>query len=239
MIFNMSGGGAAGLNFKIIGGPTQHTKPENATDNTIWIDTELDITEYYLSSETPQSPINGAVWVTPSDDCVATFSAIKKSDIAVYPAFAAQYIDDSWVTVPAEYYQQDSWLPFQTEVIVYEPGYFNTKLLGNKLGRSLSESGGLEFRHCCGLSHDKLVDISRFRNIDITAYWSSRGVKLSIRDPYGTDTKTMDVGGGAYNNTTTSMDISELTGPHSIHLYTDDNYHASNYIKLTRIALKL
>ena len=239
MIFNMSGGGSASLNFKIIGGPTQRVKPDTPNDNTIWIDTEFNITESYLSTEAPASPLPGAVWITPSDDSIATFSAAKKHNIMMYPAFAAQYIDDSWVTVPAEFYQADSWLPFKTEVIVYEPGYFNTKLLGEKLGNHTVQTAGINFMHMNGLSHDKLIDMSRFRSIEISAKWSWRGIYIDVRDQFGTAVKSLAYGGGNASSGTGSLDISDLTGLHTIHLDTDDAYHASNYITVTGIKLKL
>lgn len=57
MIFNMMGGGGtagsgsgAGLNFKIVGGTTQ---PANPSENTIWVNTDADITGWMFSAKTP------------------------------------------------------------------------------------------------------------------------------------------------------------------------------------------
>lgn len=52
MIFNMNGGGGsnAELNFKVVGGTVQPTNPK---ENTIWINTDEEITEWTLASKNP------------------------------------------------------------------------------------------------------------------------------------------------------------------------------------------
>ena len=55
MIFNMSGGGAGGgtsLNFKVVGGTSA---PENPKENTIWVDTDTEITSYLFSAVSPNN----------------------------------------------------------------------------------------------------------------------------------------------------------------------------------------
>ena len=49
MIFNMSGGGGTGLNFAVVGNP----QPTNPKNNTVWIDTDNEITEWTFSAENP------------------------------------------------------------------------------------------------------------------------------------------------------------------------------------------
>lgn len=52
MIFNMigNGGSSAGLNFKVVGGTVQ---PNNPSENTIWVNTENEITGWYFSIDDP------------------------------------------------------------------------------------------------------------------------------------------------------------------------------------------
>lgn len=57
MIFNMTGGGGiagsgsgAGLNFKVVGGTTQ---PSNPSENTIWVNTDKEITGWIFSAKNP------------------------------------------------------------------------------------------------------------------------------------------------------------------------------------------
>ena len=75
MIFNMVAGGAA-LNFKIIGGTEQ---PENPMENTIWVDTDVDITGWEFSTTEPANPVPGMVWIYHSTTSSAKFNALKKS----------------------------------------------------------------------------------------------------------------------------------------------------------------
>lgn len=49
MIFNMGGGGVS-FNFKFVGGTAQ---PENPSENTIWVNTENKITNWYFSIDNP------------------------------------------------------------------------------------------------------------------------------------------------------------------------------------------
>ena len=106
MIFNMSGGGA-NLNFKIVGGTSEPPSPSN---NTIWIDTNIEITSWALSATIPTSPSEGMVWITIGDSSTVSFNALKKNSIMVYPISAQQYISGSWTDKTAASYQNGSWV---------------------------------------------------------------------------------------------------------------------------------
>lgn len=49
MIFNLGGSGGAALNFKVVNNP----KPENPKENTIWVDTDTEITGWQFASDDP------------------------------------------------------------------------------------------------------------------------------------------------------------------------------------------
>ena len=55
-ITRRGGGGIAGLNFKVVGGTTQPTNPK---ENTIWVNTNTDITSWVFSAGQPESPTEG------------------------------------------------------------------------------------------------------------------------------------------------------------------------------------
>lgn len=44
------GSGSNGLNFKVVGGTTQ---PTNPCENTIWVDTDIDITSWFFDDYNP------------------------------------------------------------------------------------------------------------------------------------------------------------------------------------------
>lgn len=106
MIFNMSGGGGAALNFKIAGNP----QPSNPVENTIWINTDAKITGWLFSSHQPENPAEGMVWIATGSVSNAEFNALKKNVIMVYPLSAKQYVNGAWVDKTAKSYQNGAWV---------------------------------------------------------------------------------------------------------------------------------
>lgn len=106
MIGPIIGGGAAGLNFKVIGGTVQ---PTSASENTIWVNTSNDITGWVFSATAPANPVAGMVWFATSNSSSVAFNAVKKNGIWVYPAGCQQYISGAWVTKTAKTYQSGTW----------------------------------------------------------------------------------------------------------------------------------
>lgn len=107
MIFNMSGGGGAALNFKVMGGTAE---PSNPAENTIWIDTDAKITGWLFSSHQPENPAEGMVWIATGSASNAEFNALKKNNITVYPLSAKQYVSGAWVDKTAKSYQNGAWV---------------------------------------------------------------------------------------------------------------------------------
>lgn len=106
MIGPIIGGGAAGLNFKVIGGTVQ---PTSASENTIWVNTSNDITGWVFSATAPANPVAGMVWFATSNSSSVAFNAIKKNGIWVYPSGCQQYVSGAWVTKTAKTYQSGAW----------------------------------------------------------------------------------------------------------------------------------
>lgn len=137
MIFNMSGsvGGTGGLELKIVGETTQ---PAKATQNTIWVNTDTEITGYTLSATEPESPIEGMAWVSIGNSGAIKVAAPVGGDwITVYPLFAKQCVGGAWVDRFAESYQDGVWVPWITEVIIVDNGViseeygFGTDVVGS------------------------------------------------------------------------------------------------------------
>lgn len=105
MIFNMSGGGAA-LNFKMVGGTTA---PSNPSENTIWIDTDVNINSWLFSASEPSEPIDGMIWATYSTSGSSSFNTLKKNGIILCPLKASQYIDGEWINKTAKSYKNGEW----------------------------------------------------------------------------------------------------------------------------------
>lgn len=113
MIFSGSGGGSP-LNFKVLGGTTA---PENPKENTIWVNTDTEITFTLFSAEDPVHVMNGLVWVVMGSHSPAPFAALekKKEALVVHPLSVKQRINSKWVDKPAKVYQGGVWV----DLIVY------------------------------------------------------------------------------------------------------------------------
>ena len=105
MILNMSGGGGASLNFKVVGNP----QPASAKENTIWVDAN-EITSYIFSVIEPESPAPNMVWFSTSTESSIAFSVTKKNPIMIYPLSAKQYVGGAWVDKPAKSWQNGAWV---------------------------------------------------------------------------------------------------------------------------------
>lgn len=108
MIFNISGGGGASLNFKVLAYDAEiELLAATPAENTIGIITNTPITSWMFSAEEPSPAVPGMVWITISNSSPVAFNALKKNGVMIYPISAKQFIVDAWVDVPAKSYQAD------------------------------------------------------------------------------------------------------------------------------------
>lgn len=89
------GAGGGGLNYTVIGGTVEPTNPKN---NTIWVQTENEITSYYIGAVAPNNPEEGCVWISTWTKSAQAFNALKKNALIVYPNYCKQYIGGEWVS---------------------------------------------------------------------------------------------------------------------------------------------
>lgn len=128
MIFNMSvGGGSGDLNFDVAGGTTQPTNPK---ENTVWVNTDSDVTAWTFRADEPTSPVEGMVWFVVDVDADASLNAIKKNEIQLYPSYAKQYANGAWVAVEAALYQDGAWVELDPALYLYTPGDEHTDVTG-------------------------------------------------------------------------------------------------------------
>ena len=134
--FLYGNGGGSDLNFKVVGGTSQ---PVNPKENTIWVNTDLEITSWAFSATEPGSPVEGMVWIATGASSNADFNAIKKNCVQVYPISAKQYISGSWVSKTATSYQSGSWVDWT--VFLYNGGDECTDLTGGWSAYAYKQSG--------------------------------------------------------------------------------------------------
>ena len=102
MIFNVTGGGGTGLNFKVVGGTVQ---PANPKENTVWVYTDTPVSDWAFSSAGCGNPREGTVLFVTGEESTAQFNALKKNTIRLCPASARQYRSGVWVDVEAFVFQ--------------------------------------------------------------------------------------------------------------------------------------
>lgn len=95
------------LNFDVVGGTTE---PSNPKENTIWVNTDVEIPTWTLSPTQPAILVEGKVWISLGTRDSLGFNALKKDEIVVYPLFAKQYINGALVDKVAKTYQNGAWV---------------------------------------------------------------------------------------------------------------------------------
>ncbi len=134
MILNMNGGGGVNLNFEVVSGAT---KPENPTENTIWVNTTTPINEVCFSANNPINPVSGIVWIKTGTSGSVSFNALKKNAIMICPLCVNQLINGNWEEKEAKFYQDNEW----KELITY---FYNGESSGWSSYKPNSNGGWLE-----------------------------------------------------------------------------------------------
>lgn len=104
-----NGGGSKGveLNFCVVGSTSEPVKP---TENTIWINTDKEITGWAFCATEPSEPFNGMVWIATGSNDKASFNALKNHCVRVNPLSAKQHVDGVWLPVDSAISQNGTWV---------------------------------------------------------------------------------------------------------------------------------
>lgn len=115
----LGGRGGAQLNFAVVGGTTQ---PSDPAENTIWVNTDADITAWAFAAEEPAAAEAGAVWVQTATTAPNAFNALQENTLMAYPIGVFMYDGAAWATATAQIYYGGEWHGF--ELLLYERGNF-------------------------------------------------------------------------------------------------------------------
>lgn len=131
MIFNVSGGGGAALNFRVLAYATEEELlAATPNENAIGIITDTPIKSWLFSATEPSPAEPGMVWISTGNSSAAAFNALKKNGIQVYPLLAKQYVGGAWVDKTAKIYQGGEWEQLLTELYLYNNGDQCTDVTG-------------------------------------------------------------------------------------------------------------
>lgn len=128
-------GGGVGLNFKIVGGTTQPSSPK---ENTIWVSTDMEITEWSLSTDKPSAPVEGMVWIRTDPDGLFSFNALQENELNVRIVYAMQYTG-SWDVKQSSVYQNEKWTALS--VYLYNRGDLCEDVTGGWTNPNVPPSG--------------------------------------------------------------------------------------------------
>lgn len=124
--FLYGNGGSNPLNFKVVGGTTA---PENPKENTIWINTDTEISNWIFDTSQPDTTVEGTVWIKTGTASDVKFNALKKNSIQIFPLEAHQYISGAWVRKNASIYKNGAYLPWW-DGYIYKEGDQRTDITG-------------------------------------------------------------------------------------------------------------
>ena len=224
------------LNFEVVGGTTQ---PSNPKENTIWVDTDAEITSWVFSATEPTEPTEGMVWIFIGTSSTVEFNALKNNDIQVYPISAKQYISGAWVDKTAESYQSGAWAEwiehlYNSGAIVEELAFVKKAISGNS---GTNQTPTITYnadnfviqneaaRHDGGIVYfPTMVDLSKYKTIEAvmsmecaTNKAGALCVYSSLSGGYSTDNVVASV--NVDNDTsmrTRTIDVSSLNGNYYI-----------------------
>lgn len=228
-----STGGSGGLNFKVVGGTTE---PENPSENTIWVNTDIPISSYYFSSTEPVVSA-GMVWFRIGTSSITKFNALTNNELVIHPSTATQRIDDEWIYVETKIYQNSTWIDFWLGQLIDGPvmpltpfGKFELNRVGHEQATSemSEEKGGLYvYVPKATDSYYKAylmpaIDVTNYNALTVTwqarGYTNAVGLVKTIASKVGTAQSFVASvtanAKGAYLNemTTNTIDISALSG---------------------------
>jgi hypothetical protein len=138
---NASAGGAiGGLDFVMIGSTTP---PENAVQNTVWVNTDTEVTSWVLSAEEPESPAAGMVWAKIDTTSNVPVAAPVGGDWFILNISSVkQHIGGEWIGKGAKTYQNGEWIVSASadlRTYLFNNGVINTELTGGIYYPALSD----------------------------------------------------------------------------------------------------
>ena len=261
MIYNMIGGGANQLNFKVVGSATE---PSNPAENTIWVQTSISLTTVEFSDQ-QVSPswampagycyisIDGGYWSSDYDARPA-FDLVHKEKLIVYVEPKAVYLNtdgtaSGWASVNAYIYKSGAWVdwiitlykngvekvPFEayTSNVTEDSSYLIIHPAHNNFGIWGTSSP-------IDLTGKKSVDAS-FYNMKSNSTFVFHEVKVMVAKSKITNSADAIAvkADTALTEGTLSLDISNLSGEYyvAVQFYHTSSNNASASVRFTGVTL--
>lgn len=226
------------LNFAVVGGTEQPIDPK---ENTIWVNTNKEITSWIMDANQPENLTEGMVWISAGTSSTVAFNALKKNGIQVYPLSAKQYVSGAWVDVTAMSYQGGKWVEWfvwngelydsGNEYEIVTGGWFITEgRIGWDLGEGTKNADSITLScpdesSSVAATTTKSIDLTDYSTLNVNITDIERLVWLVIdkNQNMGNEGAAVlvieDVNDTAYTGVH-SLDISSFTGSYYLSLTT-------------------
>lgn len=163
--------GLQSLSFAVVGNP----QPENPKTNTIWVDTDAEITGWDFSAAEPANPAEGMVWFSTGTASSVAFNALKENSVMVYPLSAKQRIGEAWVDRTARSRMDDQWVDW----FVWNGQLYQN---GNEF---TNETGGWYAANEGSLVSSTIASVARNEdNMVLTVTGGRKSAMLASRKPF-------------------------------------------------------
>ena len=189
-----------GLNFEVVGGTTE---PVNPKENTIWVNTDVEITGYCFSATQPEDMTEGEVWILIGNSSIVKFNILKENDIQVYPISVKQYINSTLVDVTTKSYQNGKWIDWWNGEL-YRAGNEYESLTGGWQARGWKYDSG------CGALKPKLEKTDSYMVVGTTGSGIQSGIVEIAKDFDFTKYTKITVNVSGFPNVTDNLNRNRL-----------------------------
>lgn len=245
-----NGGGGGGLNFKVVGGTAQ---PESPKENTIWVKTDVAIPMCHFRAETNPSwaEPEGTVFITSSTVPVNTYIDVIKENpkkIAIFLQLLGciQYSAGAWRKRDAYVYKGGVWVQFSkviTNYYLYNMGdtcdsitggwtsTYNATVTNGTSSMTIRANGSYK---AGGATTVNAIDVSDFDTLIFNgSLVSGTGFSDFVIRLMKNGTVKASVTSGA----NVSLDISSLTGAHTVEIYCANGQSSGRAITVSKVYL--
>lgn len=251
------------LGFEVVGGTVA---PASPSENMIWINTDVEITNWYFSTDESDITEEGIVWIKIYKYSTVEFNILKENGVYVRPLCAKQYISGAWVDKTAKTYQNSEWVDWWNGEL-YLAGNEFTDITGGwrAINGSFDESNNIVTRTEEGIKMSfvnnsrrsgyfatrKPIDLTDFNTVTFKGYIYKGVATTSGKEAYGYLYVYNDISNGSMTQVarakipndgkigTVTIDVSNLSGPHSIcpNIYSFDSTKTPSYLVMNSLIL--
>ena len=239
-------GGNSNLNYKIVGGTTQPTDP---SENTIWVNTNIEISTHGFDFENPftgENIANGTVWFKTSNSGDVSLKLFKKDECLVYLKSCQQYVNGVWSEKTTLIYQDGKWkivagisfYLFNGTTDVTDVSGSWSKWSGASGGTIEISSGVMKMkapaaeaaRSNATFGHSKTVDLTAYKTITVTTNSiPTRSEDRSYVAVYDSSKTKLASATLTKSTTSTTLDVSGISGKCYIGFYVVSYYSVNSY----------